>query len=93
VQLEGLGKLKKSIEHIQNRTHDLTVGSIVPQPNILQHGPYATVYNFFYIRSHKKKMGVVHHKKHSTKNNYIQTFQKKLFKIQSTVWSHLCAET
>jgi hypothetical protein len=38
----------------------------------------ATVHNFFYIRSRKKKMGVVHHKKHSTKNNYIDISKKAL---------------
>jgi hypothetical protein len=34
-------------------------------------------------------MRAVHHKQHSTKYNYLQTFQKNLIKIQSTVWSHL----
>jgi hypothetical protein len=32
-------------------------------------------------------MGVAHHKQHSTEYKSLQTFQKKLLKIQSTVYS------
>jgi hypothetical protein len=33
-------------------------------------------------------MGVAHHKQHSTNYTYLEAFQKKLFKIQSTSqWS------
>jgi hypothetical protein len=35
VLLEGLGKLKKSIDLIENRTRDLPSCSIVPQPTML----------------------------------------------------------
>jgi hypothetical protein len=39
VRLEGLGKLNKSSELIRNRTRDLPVCSIVPQPTMLLHIP------------------------------------------------------
>jgi hypothetical protein len=40
VQLEGLGKLKKSNNLIGNRTHDLVAFSVVPQPTALLHAWY-----------------------------------------------------
>jgi hypothetical protein len=41
-QLEGLGKLKISNDIIGNRTHNLPVCSIVPQPATLPHAPLET---------------------------------------------------
>jgi hypothetical protein len=42
-----------------------------------------TVFNLTYFRFAKKKMAVLHHKQHSTYHTYLETFQKKLLKIQS----------
>jgi hypothetical protein len=39
VQLEGLGNLKKTIDLIGTRTHDLPACSIVPQPTTLLRAP------------------------------------------------------
>jgi hypothetical protein len=39
VQLEGLGKLKKSNDVIGNQSHDLLAYSIVPEPTALLHVP------------------------------------------------------
>jgi hypothetical protein len=43
VRLEGLGKLEKFIHLIGNRTHDLPVCSVVPQPTTLLRAPAFTV--------------------------------------------------
>jgi hypothetical protein len=44
VRLEGLGKLKKLIDFMQSRTHDLPACSIVPQPTTLPCVPGVNVH-------------------------------------------------
>jgi hypothetical protein len=48
VRLEGLGKLKKKINRIRTRNHDLPACSMVPQQTSLPRAPYSLSRNEIY---------------------------------------------
>jgi hypothetical protein len=49
MRLEGLGKLKKFNDLIENRTHDLPACSIVPQLTTLPRASHVCMYVCMYI--------------------------------------------